>query len=86
MTFTQEDLIGKSFKRDEYGLSTWTDTIQDVWVIWNLHIIDGEHITIPEFMIKGTTIHHYKLSEIVLIGWDFLKINYNGKENTRVSN
>jgi len=68
MTFKQEDLIGKSFKRNKYGLSTWTDIIQDVWIIWNLHVIEGKRVIIPEFMIKGT-LHNYTLSEIVLIGW-----------------
>ena len=58
------DLIGKQFKRNVYGLSTWTDTVQAVWFVRELQ--NEEKQFTPKFYIKGT-IHNYPVSEVVFL-------------------
>jgi hypothetical protein len=57
------NLIGKTFKRNKYGLSSWEDTIQEVFITW--HLLD-RNTRKPEIKVKGT-VHTYDLEEIVII-------------------
>ena len=58
------DLIGKKFKRNKYGLSTWTDEVTQVWVIMSAKIaVEGNK---PIFMIRGSQ-HSYSADEVVFI-------------------
>lgn len=59
------ELVGKEFKRNVYGLSSWTDVVQSTHISWK--IIDrGMKLQVPELKIVGTN-HEFSLSEIVFI-------------------
>lgn len=60
-----KDLIGKKFKRNVYGLTEWTDTVTNVFIVRSF-ISKG--IWKPLIGIKGTRgIWSYNLDEIVFI-------------------
>lgn len=60
-----KDLIGKKFKRNVYGLTEWTDTVTNVFIVRSF-ISKG--IWKPLIGIKGTRgIWSYDLDEIVFI-------------------
>src|SRR5688500_593067 len=63
-----EALIGKQFKRALYGPSLWTDTVQAVYVRWQIvgSWADFKGFQVPEIMVKGS-LHVYPLSELVFI-------------------
>lgn len=63
------NLIGLHFKRNVYGLSTWTKTVDSVWFIWGMKFVDGGVIRIPKIQIKSKEgpIHDYSLDEIVFV-------------------
>ncbi len=62
------DLIGLKFKRNVYGLSKWTKTVDDCFVVWNLKFVDNLTVLTPEFVLiakeNGTP---YNLNEVVFI-------------------
>lgn len=47
------DLIGRKFKRNKYGLSTWTDTITDVWIRYNFDLKHSFEYATPQVMVRG---------------------------------
>lgn len=62
------ELIGKSFKRNVYGPSLWTDIITEVKVMWNIpgSLTEYKGYQIPRLSIKGTE-HWFSLDEIIII-------------------
>jgi hypothetical protein len=65
-----EELIGKSFKRNVYGPSIWTDTITKVWVVYSWTgktNEEGRWLLVPHIMVQGTSIFHHKLEEILIV-------------------
>ena len=60
-----EYLIGKKFKRNVYGLSKWTQTIQKVDFIISFNNIEGGYFCKPEMMVKGNN-HWYSIDEVVI--------------------
>jgi hypothetical protein len=65
-----DSLIGLKFKRNVHGLSIWEDTIQRVWIAYNMHVnldtwTPAYHK--PTAMVQGS-LHSYPLSEIVITG------------------
>ncbi len=63
-----EELIGKQFKRNKYGISSWIDTIQSIRIIYQYTMIDGYYYLIPKIYIIGENNNvPYTLDEIVLI-------------------
>lgn len=60
------ELIGQKFKRNKYGISTWTDIVQDISISYNYTINNKQSYFIPEINIKGSK-HIYKLSEVVFV-------------------
>lgn len=69
------ELIGRKFKRNKYGLSKWTEEIRDVRLSTVYEKIDGLWVSKPEIMVSKNTTHPiigysnswYSLNEIVLI-------------------
>ena len=69
------DLIGRKFKRNKYGLSDWTEEIRDVRLLTVYEKIDGLWVSKPEIMVSKNETHPiigydnswYSLDEIVLI-------------------
>lgn len=67
------ELIGLKFKRNVYGLSLWTKTIKNVFVVWHLeHIqnIGGVHTMKPEIIVESeepSSYPFYSLKEIVIV-------------------
>jgi hypothetical protein len=53
--------VGKKFKRDKYGLSDWTDTIQEVWSWYSKDPPHSIH-----FFVKGK-LHNYPIEEVVIL-------------------
>jgi hypothetical protein len=63
----RSDLVGLKFKRNKYGLSEWTETINKVWIGWEINYATKTRK--PKFMINGGgdgTIP-YELDEIVIV-------------------
>ena len=60
-----EYLIGKKFKRNVYGLSKWTQTIQEVNFILSYVVPHGGEYYQPKLMVKGNN-HWYSIDEIVI--------------------
>ena len=68
------ELIGRKFKRNKYGLSKWTEEIRDVRLSTVYEKIDGLWVSKPEIMVSKFEptdeikyIPWYSLDEIVLI-------------------
>jgi len=69
------ELIGRKFKRNKYGLSNWTETIRNVRLFCIYEKVDGIWISKPEIMVSkseptykiGFRNDWYFLNEIVLI-------------------
>lgn len=62
-----DELIGLPFKRNVYGPSLWTDTVQEIEVHWKIVFssdLTSRH-SIPEIYIRGTKNISYSLSEII---------------------
>ena len=78
------DLIGKKFRRNKYGLSVWEDSIIEIG--WHQHLVspiskleEGNYFQnlkeskiqygwYPEVFVKGTSGHCYSFKEIVIYG------------------
>lgn len=58
----KDELIGRTFRRNVYGLSVWEDTIQDVWFSWRLN--NGRMRNV-DVMVKGT-VHSFPLKDILI--------------------
>lgn len=63
-----DELIGKSFKRNVYGLSEWTDTVVDVYIAININH-DAFSSWTPIFLVQGT-MHVFNINEIVFVNSD----------------
>ena len=64
---TQQDLItllDKKFKRNVYGLSEWTDIVEDCWFVYNVDIF--KNTSSQHVMIKGSK-WVYPLSELKIL-------------------
>lgn len=59
------NLIGKKFKRNVYGLSIWTDTITKV--SYKTKLINREQKEIIPFVIGTQSGTHYDFNEIVIV-------------------
>lgn len=59
------DLIGKEFKRDVYGLSIWTDTIKEIRCKYKL--IDRTKKKLDFYVIGNNSPYWYAIDEIVLV-------------------
>jgi hypothetical protein len=59
------DLIGREFKRDVYGLSIWTDTIKEI--VYKYKLIDRTKKKLELYVIGNNTPHWYSIDEIVLV-------------------
>lgn len=59
------NLIGKSFKRNKYGLSLWTDKIK--YVGCKYKIIDKSTKSLELYVIGNKSTNHFLISEIVLV-------------------
>jgi len=46
------ELIGRKFKRNKYGLSNWTETIRNVRLFCIYEKVDGIWISKPEIMVS----------------------------------
>ncbi len=69
-----QELIGRQFKRNKYGLSDWTETIKSVQLFCMYEKIDGIWVSKPEIMVskfEPTTEFRYtpwySINEIVLL-------------------
>ena len=60
-----EYLIGKKFRRNVYGLSKWTQTIQEVNFILSFITVKDKYFYKPKLMVKGNT-YWYSIDEIVI--------------------
>lgn len=60
-----EYLIGKKFRRNVYGLSKWTQTIQEVNFILSFITVKDKYFYKPKLMVKGNN-HWYSIDEIVI--------------------
>ena len=60
-----EYLIGKKFRRNVYGLSKWTQTIQEVKFILSFTTVKDKYFYEPKLMVKGNN-HWYSIDEIVI--------------------
>jgi len=72
-------LIGLKFKRNVYGLSSWTDIINDVDISWEIHFdIDNciKYQRLNKIYVKGT-IHWFPIEEIVIIKNEEIFQHYN---------
>lgn len=58
-----DELIGKKFRRNKYGVSHWSDKVVSVYLAWNFTI--GSKYKTPSFIIYGTSGIPFELSEIV---------------------
>ncbi len=58
-------LIGKSFKRNKYGLSIWTDTIRFVGCKFKL--VDRTTKQVEFYIVGEKSSQHFALDEIVLV-------------------
>ena len=85
-------LIGKSFKRNKYGLSLWTDTIK--FVGCKFSIIDKNTKKILIYIVGEKNSKHFDLDEIVIVnespdftddGYKKFSLNEKFKENQRGS-
>lgn len=69
------ELIGRKFKRNKYGLSNWTETIKDVQLFCIYEKIDDIWVSKPEIIVSKSKPSDeikfrndwYFLDEIVLI-------------------
>lgn len=60
-----EDLVGRKFKRNVYGLSKWTQTIEEVNFIYSFVTENTEWFYQPKLMIKGNK-YWYSIDEILI--------------------
>jgi hypothetical protein len=60
-----DNLVGKKFRRNVYGLSLWTDTI--TYVGYKTNLLNREHKQIIPFVIGSNSPTHYDLNEIVIV-------------------
>jgi hypothetical protein len=60
-----DTLVGKSFKRNVYGLSTWTDEITYVGYAYN--IINRTTSKVEMYVLGTKTKTRYALDEIVIV-------------------
>lgn len=68
-----KELIGKTFRRNKYGISTWEDTVEEVVVTWEHKFNTEENNVTPSYMmpkirIRGKQteqIQWYYLDEVV---------------------
>ncbi len=63
-----KDFIGLQFKRNVYGLSNWTKTVEDYFIVWHLKIVNNSKVLTPEIVLiakeSGAT---YSLNEVVFV-------------------
>lgn len=80
-------LIGKSFKRNKYGLSLWTDTIK--FVGCKFKIVNRNTKEVIIYIVGEKSTSHFTLDEIVIInetpnftdeGYKKFSLNENFKE------
>ena len=64
----KDNLIGKKFKRNKYGLSTWTDEITSLSVIRKYYYNKDmeNHYWTPQIIVHGTNTNYY-IDEIVIV-------------------
>ncbi len=67
-----ESLIGLEFKRNKYGLSSWTDKIRYVGYKWS-HVDRKKRMIVMYIMGENSSVH-FSLDEIVVVNKPFNKI------------
>jgi len=74
METIDNQLIGKKFKRNKYGLSDWEQTIHKVWIVWEMISLDPNKpfeniVHKPKIKINGggSGLQCYDLEEIVIL-------------------
>jgi len=60
-----DSLVGREFRRNKYGLSTWIDTI--TYVGYSRNLLDRSHSAINMYVIGTSSKIHYSIDEIVLV-------------------
>lgn len=62
---TPAEIVGMSFKRTKYGLTDWTDIIDDVRIILEYSVHFKEYR--PTCYVYGKNGNSYKMDEIVIL-------------------
>lgn len=78
-----KNIVGKQFKRNKYGLSSWADTIEDFWFTY---CYDPHHkvFTILPIIKAKNSGHTFNIKEIVIIddkAANFMENLHNLKHN-----
>lgn len=63
--FGTDGLIGRKFRRNKYGLSKWTQTIEQVDFIWSFKQVEGNPYYSPRLIVRGDK-HWYNINEILI--------------------